>query len=195
MKSVHWRSTAACCYTIGLTISAVGTGCLGDGNLHDGEDSVSSAIVLDTTSSYAFVGVQSGKCIQPVNQSTASNARVEISTCTGAAIQRFQPQATGRGFFQLQNELTGLCLDVSLGSAADGASVVQFPCNGGPNQQWSFTDVAGGAERVTARHSGKVLDVTAQATGDGTLLEQWSSNNGANQQFTLVEKVPALLPD
>src|SRR4051794_16290849 len=82
MKSVHWRSTAACCYTIGLTISAVGTGCLGDGNLHDGEDSVSSAIVLDTTSSYAFVGVQSGKCLQPVNQSTASNARVEISTCT-----------------------------------------------------------------------------------------------------------------
>lgn len=195
MKSVHWRSTAACCYAIGLAIGAVGTGCLDDGNSREGEESVSSAIVLDTSSSYAFFGVQSGKCVQPVNGSTASNVRVEISTCTGAAIQRYRPQATSAGFFLLRNELTGFCLDVSLQSPLDGAAIIEFPCNGGANQQWSFTDVASGAERVTARHSGKVLDVTAQVTTDGTLLEQWTSNNGANQQFTLVEKVPALLPD
>jgi len=194
MKSVHWRSTAACCYAIGLAIGAVGTGCLDDGNSREGGEAVSSAIVLDTTSSYAFVGVQSGKCIQPVNGSTASNVRLAIRTCTGSAIQRFHPQATSGGFFLVQNEQTGLCLDVFQASSLDGATVVQFPCNGGANQQWSFTDVAGG-ERVTARHSGKVLDVTAQVITDGTLLEQWSSNNGANQQFTLVKKVPSLLPD
>jgi len=192
MKSVHFRSTAACCYAIGLAVSS---GCLDDGTAGAGEESVSSAIVLDTTSSYALFGVQSGRCVQPVNASTASNVRVEISTCTGAAIQRFHPQATSGGFFLLQNEVTGFCLDVSLRSTFDGATVVQFPCNGGANQQWSFTDVASGAERLTARHSGKVLDVIGQATGNGTLLDQWSSNNGANQQFTLVEKVPTLLPD
>jgi hypothetical protein len=169
-----------------------GTGCVDDRESDRGEESIASSITLDPNASYQIVGVQSGKCVGVVGDSTASNVRLEIRTCSGNASQRFRPEAAGGGFFRLHNELSGLCMDVSGVSTLDGAAVIQFTCNTGPNQQWSFTDLTSGSDRLTARHSGKVLDVTGAVTPDGTLLEQWASNNGTNQQFTINEGVAPL---
>lgn len=195
MNNVYGSHAPAFCYGICLAAGLIGTGCIDDASQGDGEGSLRSAITIDTTASYAIVGVQSGKCVGVVDSSTASNARLEIRPCGGIASERVRPEAMGGGFFRLRNELSGLCIDVSGMSTADGAAVIQFACGTGPNQQWSFTDVASGGERLTARHSGKVFDVTGAVSTDGALIEQWSSNNGANQQFTLVKQVPALLPE
>ena len=176
-----------------LALGAITAGCMADGNLDEGEASVSSEITLDPTASYTLVGVQSNLCVGPVGGSTASGVRLEIETCTGTANQRFRPEAMGGGFFRLRNELSGLCMDVSGASLFLGAPIIQFECHTGSNQQWSIADIAGGSERMTARHSGQVLDVTGQGTAPGTLLEQWSSNGGANQHFFMNEALPAIV--
>lgn len=193
MNSVHLRRTLSACYGVCVAGLLAGTGCVDDRESGDGEGAIASAITLDPNANYTIVGAQSTKCVGVVDASKASNARLEIRTCSGNASQRFHPEAMGGGVFRLRSELSGLCVDVLGASLDDGALVIQFTCGTGTNQQWSFTDLAGGTERITARHSGKVLDVTGTQTADGTLIEQWASNNGANQQFTLVRAVAPLL--
>src|SRR5262249_19711830 len=157
------------------------------------EGSISSAITLDPTASYAMVGVQSNLCVGPVGGSNASNVQLEIETCTGTANQRWRPQSMGGGFFRWRNELNGLCIDVSGAQTTDGAAVIQFTCGTQVNQQWAATVVPGGSEVPTARHRGKVLDVTARGTTPGTVLEQFTSNNGTNQHFFVSEALPAII--
>ena len=192
MTSVNLLRMPAFCYGLCLAVGVIGAGCIEGVDSDGSEGSIQAAITLDTTASYAVVGVQSSKCVGVVDSSRTSNARLEIRTCTGTASERFRPEAMGSGFFRLRNELSGLCLDVAGQSTSDGAAVIQFDCHTGLNQQWSFTDVAGGADRLTVRHSGKVLDVTGAVSTDGALLEQWTSNAGTNQQFVLAKAVPAL---
>lgn len=180
-------------YGLCLALGAVTTGCMTDGELDGTEASVSSEITLDTTASYAIVGVQSNKCVGPTGGSTASGVQLEIETCTGTANQRWKPESMGSGFFRWRNELSGLCMDVSGGSLSAGAPVIQFACGTQTNQQWTVTDVTGGSERMTARHSGLVLDVTGQGTADGTKVEQWFSNGGSNQHFFMNEALPAII--
>jgi hypothetical protein len=195
MKSVNVRRMSAFCYGLCLTVGVIGAGCLDDVSSDGSEDSILSAITVDTTASYTVVGVQSNKCVGVVDSSRSSLALLEIRTCTGNASERFRPESMGSGFFRLRNELSGLCVDVTGESTSDGAAVIQYDCHTGLNQQWSFTDVAGGAERLTARHSGKVLDVTGAVTTEGTLVEQWTSNAGTNQQFVVIKAFPAFAPD
>ncbi len=195
MKIVHMWLPSAVCYGLCFTAGAFAVGCMTEDHPGEIESSASSAIVLDVNAAYTIVGVQSGKCVGVVGESTSSEAALELETCRGIASQRFQPEPTGGGFFQLRNELSGLCLDVSHVQQADGAPVIQFLCKGSLNQQWSFADVGAGAERITVRHSGKVLDVDRESTADGTRIQQWTSNNRANQQFRLNKALPPIAPE
>jgi len=195
MKTMHMWLPSAVCYGLCFTAGAFTVGCVTEDRRDEIESSASSAIVLDVNAAYTIVGVQSGKCVGVVGESTSSEAAMELETCRGVASQRFQPSPTDGGFFQLRNELSGLCLDVSHISQADGAPVIQFACKTSLNQQWSFTDVGAGAERITARHSGKVLDVDRESLADGTAIQQWTSHNGANQQFRLNKALPPIAPE
>jgi hypothetical protein len=191
MNIVHVVRTSA---LVGLAAGFVGTGCMTAADPEPDEAQTSSSIRLNANSTYSMVGVQSGKCVGIVGVSSASEAPLDIETCTFTANQRFRPEPMGGGFFRLRNELTGLCMDVSHAVTTNGGAVIQFACGTQRNQQWSVTDVAGGSEVLTARHSGLVLDVTAQGTADGTLLEQFTSNGGTNQHFVMNEAIPAIVP-
>lgn len=190
MKIVSMPRVSVFCYGLWL-VAGIAGGCATDGAGDEPEAAASSAITFTAGASYTLVGVQSGKCVGAAN--TASTTQLTIQTCTGTANQRFRPVSVGGGFFQLRNELSGLCTDVSGAQTTDGAAVIQFACSTATNQQFSFTDIAGGSELVTARHSGKVLDVTAQGTADGTLVEQFTSNNGGNQHFVMTQQLPAII--
>jgi hypothetical protein len=191
MKIVHVVRASA---LVGLVAGFAGAGCMTTPDGDPEQAAASSSITLNTSATYSLVGVQSGKCVGIVGVSSASNARLDIETCTFTANQRFHPDPMATGFFRLRNELTGLCMDVSGAVTTNGGAVIQFTCGTQTNQQWSITDVAGGAEVLTARHSGLVLDVTGQGTADGTLLEQFASNGGANQQFVMNQAIPAIAP-
>lgn len=144
------------------------------------------AIVIDGSAEYTITGVQSGKCVEIANGSTADGARVQISSCTGQARQRFRIEAADGGYFRIRNVGTNKCLDVTGASTGDGAAIQQYSCWAGQNQQFSLSDVTSDAVRITARHSGKVLDVNGRGTADGTQLIQWPWNGQTNQQFRVV---------
>lgn len=195
MKTMHMWLPSAVCYGLCFTAGTFAAGCMTEGRVNEIESSTTAAIELDVNAAYTIVGVQSGKCVGVADESTASEAPLELQTCRGIASQRFQPEPTDSGFFQMRNELSGLCMDVSHVRQTDGTQVIQFLCKGSPNQQWSFTDVGPGAERITVRHSGKVLDVDRESTADGTKIQQWTWHSGANQQFRLVKAIPPIAPE
>jgi hypothetical protein len=152
----------------------------------DGEDLGSNVeeITVNTSATYAIVGVQSGKCVQPAGGSTAGAAVAQIATCNGAKSQQYRLEASGSGF-RIRNVNSSLCLGVNGGSTANGATIVQSSCGTATSQQFTFTDVTSGVERITNVNSGKVFDVAGLATADGTGLQQFTWANGSNQKFSL----------
>ncbi|WP_307629214.1 lectin [Streptomyces turgidiscabies] len=116
-----------------------------------------------------------GKCLDVRNGSSADGTAVQISSCTGAAGQRWTvtPGATVKAL--------GKCLDVSGNSTADGARVLLWSCNGGANQNWQ----ANSDGSLRNPRSGKCLDVSGANTSDGTLVQLWSCLGGTNQKWTL----------
>lgn len=122
-----------------------------------------------------LVGVQSGRCLDVPNQSTANNTQLEIWDCNGGGNQQFTQLPDGT--LQVYGNK---CLDVSNQGTAPGTKVAIFDCNGGANQQWRVnTDGT-----IVGVQSGLCLDVIGQGTANGTLIDIWTCNGGANQRWT-----------
>ncbi|MBD0843846.1 ThuA domain-containing protein [Streptomyces sp. TRM68416] len=116
-----------------------------------------------------------GKCLDVRNGSSADGTAVQLSSCTGAAGQRWTvaPGSTVKAL--------GKCLDVSGNSTADGARVQLWSCNGGANQNWQ----AASDGSLRNPQSGKCLDVSGASSADGSLVHLWTCYGGANQKWTL----------
>lgn len=71
--------------------------------------------------------------LQDQDQNTPHNSALEH--------QRWIIHPLGNGAYKIQNEKSGLVLDVMGGSTADGAPVIQWPWQGGTNQQWLIENV------------------------------------------------------
>jgi glycosyl hydrolase family 59/ricin-type beta-trefoil lectin protein/glycosyl hydrolase family 59 (putative galactocerebrosidase) len=122
-----------------------------------------------------LAGVQSGRCLDVPNQSTANNTQLEIWDCNGGANQQFTQLANGT--LQVYGNK---CLDVTNQGTAPGTNVAIFDCTGGANQQWRVnTDGT-----IVGVQSGLCLDVIGQGTANGTLIDLWTCNGGANQRWT-----------
>jgi pectate lyase len=163
-----------------LVLAMAVTGACGDLS-NDGEVT-GSYLVPSTSATYNIVGVQSSKCVEVQNGSTALVAPLQIATCNNTAPQQFRAEVLGSGF-RLRNVGSSLCADVEGRSTADGARLVQYTCGTGTNQQFSMPDVSSGIVQIVAAHSGKVWDVSGRGTADGTPVIQWASSGGTNQQF------------
>ncbi|WP_282703442.1 ThuA domain-containing protein [Streptomyces sp. CC219B] len=116
-----------------------------------------------------------GKCLDVRNGSSADGTAVQLSSCTGAAGQRWTvaPGSTVKAL--------GKCLDVSGNSTADGARVQLWSCHGGANQNWQ----AASDGSLRNPQSGKCLDVSGASSADGSLVHLWTCHGGANQKWTL----------
>ena len=131
-----------------------------------------------------LVGVQSGRCIGVVGDSTADQAALELRDCNSATSQQLRLE-TAEEYYVLRVVGSDRCLAVSEGSSSAGASVVQATCTGAASQQWSGAEV-GGAYRVTSRASGMAIDAYGAGTANGTKIIQWPETGGANQQWMVV---------
>jgi len=119
-----------------------------------------------------LVAVQSGRCLDVPNVSTANGTQVEIWDCNGGANQQWtQPSST------VLQVYGNKCLEVSGQATAAGSKVAIFDCNGGTNQQWRVNSDG----TIVGVQSGLCLDVTGQGTANGTLIDIWTCNGGANQ--------------
>lgn len=110
----------------------------------------------------------------------APGAPVITWSCWGGANQQWFPSATGTRY-NLINQNSGLCMDVSGQSQSPGGPVIQWTCNGGANQAFSLTP-QGAGYAIVAGHSG--LCVTASSTtSQGNQLSQQVCNGSATQTW------------
>jgi hypothetical protein len=88
---------------------------------------------------YSIVGVQSGRPMSIVGESTADGANVDIDNASASNAQKWTITPLGGGYYNVINVNSGKLLDISGGSTSDGGQAIQWGANGGNNQQYSFT--------------------------------------------------------
>ncbi|MBE7159522.1 MAG: RICIN domain-containing protein, partial [Rhodospirillales bacterium] len=92
----------------------------------------------------------------------------------------------GGGFFSIQNQQTGLCVDNTGGSTTAGNKVTLWGCANNTNQNWLFVDVGGGVYKLQNQASGNlILDDPGGSTTAGVQLQIWTDNGLAPQQWVI----------
>jgi len=166
-----------------LALAAI-AGCNSSGSGTSGAGFGTEALGVTLGDIIHLVGVQSGRCIGVVGDSTADQAALELRDCNSATSQQLRLE-TAEGYYVLRVVGSDRCLAVSGGSSSAGASIVQATCTGAASQQWSGAEV-GGAYRITSRASGMAIDAYGAGTANGTKIIQWPETAGANQQWMVV---------
>ena len=89
---------------------------------------------------YTVVNLNSNKCLDVTDRSTANGAIIQQYTCNGGTNQEWYPRVAQNNpaatIYNLVNLNSGKCLDVLDRSTANGAIIQQYTCNGGTNQEW-----------------------------------------------------------
>ncbi|MEV0716223.1 arabinofuranosidase catalytic domain-containing protein [Asanoa sp. NPDC050611] len=134
-----------------------------------------SAAAIEPGQSTRIVGVQSGRCLDVANASTANGAATQLWDCQGGANQAWTWTST-RQLMVYGNK----CLDASGQGTANGTAAIIWTCNGQTNQQWNVNSNG----TITGVQSGLCLDANANGTANGTKVHLWACNGGANQQWT-----------
>jgi hypothetical protein len=133
-----------------------------------------------------------GLCVDVDGASTANNAVIDQWTCstsngsTGLPNQAFQFNPVSGGYGELQNENSGLDLNVYGGSTAEGAPIIQYTQNGTTNALWEPILLSNGSWQFQNENSGLCLDVPGNSSTLGLQLDQWPCKAGAagtNQAF------------
>ena len=69
----------------------------------------SSSLTLSTSSTYAIVGAQSGKCVEIPGGVTTLGVQAAIATCNGATRQLWRPEAVGGGVSPAERRNESVC--------------------------------------------------------------------------------------
>ncbi|WP_329168638.1 RICIN domain-containing protein [Streptomyces sp. NBC_01267] len=91
---------------------------------------------------------------------------------SGAANERWEPEAAGGGYYRFKSVSSGKCLNVEGGGSADGARVIQYTCGSAANELWKLVPKGIGYQ-IVVKVSGKCLNVRG-GTGQGNSLIQYT---------------------
>jgi frataxin-like iron-binding protein CyaY len=120
--------------------------------------------------------------------SSSSNPAI-LSACTdsnGVYNKYWQVHSQGRGWFTIQSETSGLCVDNAGGSNTPGNKVVVWTCTANDmNQNWQFMDLANGQFKLLNQAGQLNLDDTGGSTAPGTQLQIWIDNSLDAQHWVL----------
>jgi hypothetical protein len=131
----------------------------------------------------------SNTCLDVQGGVSTAGTPVMISTCNGAASQRFTTTTAN----QVQVTIGGVtnCLDANASGTANGTKVIIWPCHGGTNQQWTL----GADNSIHGVASGRCIDIFANATANGTGAVLWDCKNGGNgSQIWTPNGTPPVVP-
>jgi len=128
---------------------------------------------------HAFQGeilteIRSGLCVEVGGWSKSPGGAVIQWPCTGGANQKWTFRTDSRGYYEIRNVHSGLCMDVA-GFGSNGARIIQWPCNGATNQRWhiqTFYEF----RTFRAQHNFQVLDVPYNSGQWGVQLWIWPSS-------------------
>jgi thermitase len=133
---------------------------------------------------YQVANVNSGKCLDVKDASTANLAAVQQWGCSNADNQKWRIESLGGGLYKLKAMHSGRLMSIGAGNLADGAKVIQWDDGTYNDQKW-YIQASGSGYRLVAYHSGKCLDVWNWSTADGQQLQQWPCSGATAQQFKL----------
>jgi hypothetical protein len=131
----------------------------------------------------------SNTCLDVQGGVSTAGTAVVISTCTGAASQRFTTTATN----QVQVTIGGVtnCLDANASGIVNGTKVIIWPCHAGTNQQWTL----GADNSIHGVASGRCIDIFGNATTNGNGAVLWDCKNGGNgSQIWTPNGTPSTVP-
>lgn len=116
---------------------------------------------------------------------------VNVAHSTWSNVKMWQG-GTGSGVgtstvYQLENESSGLSLNVSGASKTNGAPVIQWPYNGSSNSKWTFTPTSNGYYQLVNVNSGLDAVVQNASTSAGAKIIQWSLGSAKNDQWKPVQ--------
>lgn len=132
---------------------------------------------------YRFMVRHVGKAMTA--SGTASGSNIEQRTLNGDPSQQWNVAHLGGGQYTIQNEKSGLYLQISNASLDHGASFQLANRNSGDHQRFVFIPVGDGHHRITPVTSNKPADVKDISTADGALIQQWRYILGHHQQWKL----------
>ena len=115
-----------------------------------------------------LVNSQSGKCLQPINGSSAQGVAIVQETCNGSAVQQWTVTKVNSTRVHLVNRSSHMCLDAR-GGAVNGTPIQQWTCNKISNENWSFgitNNVLSSAVSNTFSHC-----IATPGTQDGLAME------------------------
>jgi chitinase len=120
--------------------------------------------------------------------STSDDAAIDQWGCKSSdqSNQEFQFNPVSGGYGELQNQNSGLDINVEGASAASLAPVIQWTQDGAANALWLPIQLSDGSWQFQNENSGLCLDVTGASSTPGTQLEQYAcktSAAGTNQGF------------
>jgi len=85
--------------------------------------------------------------------------------------------------YQIQNEASGLSLNVSGGSTANSALIIQYAYNGAANEKFTFVPTDSGYYQMVNVNSGKDVVVQGASTANGALIIQYQFGSAQNDQW------------
>ncbi len=94
------------------------------------------------------------------------------------------------GIYYIQNQFSGLYLDVENGSASNGANIRQWSYNGADAQKFKFVSLGDGYYYILTGASGykSCMDVDSGSTADGANILQWEYWGGEMQKYRIVKQ-------
>jgi mannan endo-1,4-beta-mannosidase len=90
------------------------------------------------------------------------------------------------GTYYINNQASGLVLDVSGSSTANGGLIDQWSLNGGGNQKWQLTNLGSNYVKLINVNSGLALEVYNSSKASPGVIDQWTYNGGKNQIWQVV---------
>lgn len=132
---------------------------------------------------YRFMVRHIGKAMTA--SGTVSSSNIEQRTLNGDHSQQWNVEHLGGGQYSIQNEKSGLYLQISNASLEHGASFQLANRNDGDHQRFAFIPVGDGHHRITPVISNKPADVKDISMADGALIHQWRYILGHHQQWKL----------
>lgn len=147
----------------------------------------------DETKFYNIIGVQSEKCIDINNLSTAEGAQAWIWSYIGAHNQQyiFVP-TTDDGYYKIISLNSNKCLAIDASAPGNSSNLIQLTDDDGDHLKWKMVNVDFGHCKIVNKLSGKCIDVQGYATNDGGNIwtNDYSGENNQKWYFTVLGNFP-----
>jgi hypothetical protein len=131
------------------------------------------------------------KCVDDPNSSTAQNTQMVIYSCNGAVNQDwwFLSSPSDPGGYWLENGASDKCLTVYGAKTTSNTPVIQYTCNDGNNEVWEpvYVKSQDSHDFYTWRPTNartQCLTLQNASSANNTKLITYTCNGGSNQLFT-----------